>query len=136
MATLYAEGGNYRIDLDAVGVATCRVWRRPDVDAATGASFAREKIAHFEALAEGRARGMLFDLREAPPVTGPNTQEALGRMFQPFESAGRPIAILVGGNALQKLQMQRLAGTTAPSHGRVFTSESEAAAHAAGHKPR
>jgi hypothetical protein len=128
---LYAEGGNYRIDLQA-GVATCRVWRRPDVDAQTGAAFAREKIAHFEALAEGPARAMIFDLRDAPPVTGPKTQEALGRMLAPFERAGRPVAVLVGDHAIQKLQMQRLVETAAPTQGRVFGVEREAVAYARG----
>ena len=129
MPTLYAEGGNYRFDLDG-GVAKCRVWRRPDVDGETGAEFAREKVAHFEALAKGPARAMVFDLRDAPPVTGPKTQEALGQMFAPFERAGRRIAVLVGPNAIQQLQMSRLVDSTAPSQGQVFTTESEAIAFA------
>ncbi|HJL18573.1 MAG TPA: hypothetical protein RMH99_23130 [Sandaracinaceae bacterium LLY-WYZ-13_1] len=128
MAELYAEGGNYRIELDD-GIASCRVWRRPDVDAETGAAFAREKIAHFRALAVGRGRGMVFDLREAPPVTGPKTQEAVGQMFSAFESHHKPIAVVVGGKAVQKLQMKRLVGDTAPKHGAVFQDLDEAMAH-------
>lgn len=132
MATLYAEGGNYRIELLGGGVASCRVWRRPDVDAQTGAGFAREKIAHFEALANGEARALLFDLRDAPPVTGPKTQEALGKMLWPFEREGRRVAIVVGEHAIQKLQLQRIVDEAAPKHGRVFASEREALAYARG----
>lgn len=129
MGSVYAEGGNYRIELDA-GVATCTVWRRPDVDGETGAAWAREKIDHFAALARGPARGLVFDLRMAPPVTGPKTQEALGQMLEHFERAGRPVAVLVGDHAVQKLQLQRVVASVCPKTGAVHTDEAAARAHA------
>ncbi|HEY8429058.1 MAG TPA: hypothetical protein VIL20_11815 [Sandaracinaceae bacterium] len=130
MATLYAEGGNYRIELDASRIASCRVWRRPDVDSETGAAWAREKVAYFDALASGDARAMIFDLRDAPPVTGPKTQEALGKMVSAFERHGRRIAIVTGPSPVQRLQLQRIVDEAAPTVGRVVTSLDEARAWA------
>ncbi len=127
MVTLYAEGGNYRIELDA-RIATCRVWRRPDVDAETGAAFAKEKVAHFDALARGAARALIFDLREAPPVTGPKTQEAIGRMVSAFERARRRVALVSGPSATQRLQLQRIVDASAPISGRVFVTPEDARA--------
>lgn len=129
MTTLVAEGGNYRIELD-FDVATCRVWRRPDVDAETGAAYAKQKIAHFDALARGAARAMIFDLREAPPVTGPKTQEALGLMIAAFERARRRVAIVAGASATQRMQLQRIVDGSAPRSGRVFASLEDAQAWA------
>lgn len=128
MVTVYAEGGNYRIELDE-GIARCVVWRRPDVDGATGAAWAMEKIGHFRALARGPARALLFDLRQAPPVTGPKTQEALGQMLESFERMRRPVAVLVGDHAVQKLQLQRVVSQSCPSVGAVFDDEGAAARH-------
>jgi hypothetical protein len=125
MPTIYAEGGNYSIELD-VGVAYCRVWARPDVDSAAGSRFAREKIAHFETLARGEAKAMILDLASAPPVTGPATQESLGHMLAAWERARRPIAIVASGNQVQLLQLRRLVASHAPHSGAVF-NESAAA---------
>ena len=127
MGTLYAEGGNYRIELDA-SIATCRVWRRPDVDAETGAAFAKEKVAHFDALARGVARALIFDLRDAPPVTGPKTQEAIGLMISTFERVRRRVAIVSGPSATQRLQLPRIVDAAAPRSGRVFASADDARA--------
>ncbi|GAB5549225.1 MAG: hypothetical protein RLO52_21870 [Sandaracinaceae bacterium] len=129
MSSVYAEGGNYRIELDE-GIARCVVWRRPDVDGQTGAAWAKEKISHFKALARGPARALVFDLRQAPPVTGPKTQEALGQMLESFERARRPVAVLVGDHAVQKLQLQRVVTDCCPNVGVVFTDEAAAVRHA------
>jgi hypothetical protein len=120
MVVLYAEGGNYRIELDQL-TAYCRVWSRPDVDSQTGASYARDKIAHFQALARGQAECMILDLVDAPPVTGPRTQEALGEMLLCWEAAQRPIALVAGDNKVQLLQLKRLAASHAPRSARVFS---------------
>lgn len=120
MTDIYAEGGNYRIELDA-GVACCRVWARPDLDSAAGARFALEKVGHFEALSLGAARGMIFDLSAAPPVAGPSTQESLGQMLATWERAKRPIAMVGGSNQIQLLQLRRLVASHAPSYGSLFT---------------
>ena len=131
MSVTYAEGGNYRIELRGK-VAFCAVWRRPDVDSATGAQFAREKIAHFEKLARGEAIGMVFDLRDAPPVTGPKTQEAIGQMLLAFEAVGLPMAVVVGDHSVQRLQLTRLVSEIAPARGGVFRTSEEAEAFVRG----
>ena len=125
MAALYAEGGNYRIELDDK-TAHCRVWTRPDVDSQTGAGYAREKIGHFQALARGLADCMILDLIDAPPVAGPKTQEAIGEMLDAWEFARRPIALVAGDNKVQVLQLKRLAAQHAPRFCGVFV-ELEAA---------
>jgi hypothetical protein len=127
MPSIYAEGGNYRIDLDAA-IAYCQVWARPDVDSSVGAGFARETAQHFEALSLGLARGIIFDLTLAPPVTGPVTQESIGRMLEAWERAGRPMAVVVGGNQVQVLQLRRLVAAHAPRCGSVFTALTSARA--------
>jgi hypothetical protein len=120
MTEIYADGGNYCIELDAA-VAYCRVWTRPDVDSTAGARFALEKVSHFEALSLGSARGMLLDLAGAPPVAGPSTQASLGQMLAIWERAKRPIAIVGGSNQTQLLQLRRLVASHAPRYGSVFT---------------
>ena len=120
----FAEGNNYEIALEGT-LARCRVWRRPDLSLEQGADCAREKVAHFRALAGGGAKAMLFDLSEAPVVAGPKSQAALGEMFNAFERANKPIAI-VSRAGMQELQLSRLATEQAPTHGRVFTDRDAA----------
>jgi len=119
MAELYAEGGNYRIELEH-RAAYCRVWTRRDVDSETGAGYARDKIQHFEALARGPADSMILDLIDAPPVAGPKTQGAIGEMLGAWESARRPIALVAGNDKVQALQLKRLAAQHAPRFCCVF----------------
>lgn len=120
----FAEGDNFEIELEGT-LARCRVWRRPDLTMAQGAECARAKVAHFLALAGGRAKTMLFDLSEGPVVAGPESQAALGKMFDAFERAGKKIAI-VSRDGMQELQLSRLAGEQAPMRGRVFTDRAAA----------
>jgi hypothetical protein len=127
MKNRFAEGLNYSIDLDGA-TAICRVWSRPDLDSATGAALAVEKITHFQNLAQGVAQGMLFDLTQAPAVTGPKTQHALGEMLTAFQAASRPIALVVGQQSIQQLQLRRLVSTYAFTHGALFTSQDDALA--------
>jgi hypothetical protein len=125
MIKRFAEGLNYSIDLDALS-ATCRVWSRPDLSSAEGAALAQEKVALFQKLAEGPAAGMLFDLTLAPVVTGPKTQQALGEMLSAWQAAGKPIAVVVGPQSIQQLQLRRLLSTSAPDRGALFTTSDEA----------
>lgn len=126
MRSAYAEGGNYRIEVRGP-IAHCVVWKRPDVDSAQGAQFAREKIAHFTKLAEARATiGMVFDLRDAPPVIGPQTQEAIAMMLDAFAAAEKRIAVIVGPQAVQRLQLSRLVSDVAGAHGHVAMTDEEA----------
>ncbi len=122
----FAAGGNYAIDIDDAGVAELRVWRRPDVDSVTGARFAEEKIAHLRRLAIGQAKGLVFDLRDAPPVVGPKTEAALGSILEIFEGVRKRITMLVSDNSVQQLQIKRLVTKHAPRFGRVDTDPREA----------
>lgn len=135
MIQRFAEGLNYSIDLDG-SRASCRVWSRPDLDSATGAAMAVEKIVLFRRLAHGAAESMSFDLTLAPPVTGPKTQQALGDMLSAWQSAGKPIAVVSGAGSLQQLQLKRLLTTFAPDQGALFTSIAEAAEWLATKRPK
>lgn len=127
MTQRFAEGMNYRIDLEGL-MAVCRVWTRPDLDSATGAQLATEKIALFRQLAGGETGAMLLDLSQAPVVTGPKTQGALGEMLKAWQDESKPVAVVAGAHSIQQLQLRRLIQTFAPSQGGLFGSAEEAAA--------
>jgi hypothetical protein len=63
---------------------------------------------------------MLFDLRDAPKVTGPKTQKALELIIGAWEAAARPIAIVVSPASMQRLQLSRIAKDVAANHSEVF----------------
>jgi hypothetical protein len=134
MAQIYAEGGNYCIELDDA-FAYCRVWARPDLDSAAGARFAAEKVVHFETLAQRGTTGMIFDLSAAPPVTGPATQASIGHMLAAWERFKRPVALVAGSNHVQLLQLRRLIASHAPQCGAVFTELPSARAWVQAYKP-
>jgi hypothetical protein len=125
--SILAQGDNYCVELDGA-IASCRVWSRPDLDCDTGARLAAQKVAICRSLAAGEARGMLFDLRDAPKVTGPKTQKSLGSILEAWELRGRPIAIVVSPASLQKLQLARIARDAAPRHAEVFVDVEQARA--------
>jgi hypothetical protein len=127
MTRRFAEGLNYSIDIDG-SKAICRVWSRPDLDSNIGAQLATDKIALFRQLASGDILGLLFDLSQAPAVTGPKTQQALSEMMQAWQEAKKPVAVVAGGNSIQQLQLRRLISTFAPDQGALFGSAEEAAA--------
>jgi hypothetical protein len=121
--TRWAEGGNYRIELER-GIVMCKVWSRPDVDRATGARYAEEKVAIFENLLtmSGSVCGAcLLDAREAPTNWGPTTHAALARSVDLWERARRKIAIVASTDPLQTLLFRQLVKEAAPCYGRVFT---------------
>jgi hypothetical protein len=127
MIKRFAEGLNYSIDVDGP-IASCRVWSRPDLSSAEGAALAQEKVSLFQQLAQGPARALLFDLAQAPVVTGPRTQQALGEMLSAWQAAGKPIAVIVGPQSIQQLQVRRLLSTSAPDRGALFMGTDEALA--------
>ncbi|MEO8180599.1 MAG: hypothetical protein ABI895_17325 [Deltaproteobacteria bacterium] len=114
------EGANYRVELNG-NVAVCSVWSRPDLDCETGAQLAAQKVVICRSLAAGQALGLIFDLREAPKVTGPKTQKSLELIMGAWQAAARPIAIIVSPASMQKLQLTRIARDAAPQHAEVFT---------------
>ena len=127
MTHRFAEGMNYSIDLEG-SMAVCRVWSRRDLDSATGAQLAMEKIVLFKRLAAGDTAAMLLDLSQAPAVTGPKTQSALGEMLKAWQEVSKPVAVVASSHSIQQLQLRRLIQTFAPSEGGLFGSADEAAA--------
>lgn len=126
----YAQGGNYIVEIEN-RVAVCRVFRRLDLDSATGARFAEEKIAIAERLAATPAAeiaGFVLDLRLAPPVVGPATEGFLRRILQVWETARRPMAVVVSDHPTQVLQFGRLVREHAPTMGRTVPTEEAASA--------
>jgi hypothetical protein len=116
----YAEGDNFRYDLDARGVLRARVWRRLDLDSERGAVLANEMSrVWIGAAKDATVVGLVFDLREAPPVFGPKTEQAFVSMFD--ERNTPKWAVLVAGdNPVQTMQLQRIAA----GHRRVTVTTS------------
>ncbi len=103
------------------------VWRRPDLDTATGAALAQAlvstvlgELTAVEGVAgSSRLRVVVLDLRLAPPVNGPSTQQSIGRLLAACEQAQVTPALLHGGDALAVLQLGRLVREYAPRLGQV-----------------
>ncbi|HEU4536840.1 MAG TPA: hypothetical protein VFS00_22110 [Polyangiaceae bacterium] len=134
MKLSYAEGPTYSISLED-GVASCRIWSRPDIEWAEGARVATDLTKVLLALAEGpreQARALVFDEREAPPVFGPQTEVAVGSLLAAWERQERRVASAVGTNPVKQLQMRRLLAERAPKYGRAFLTFEEALAWARG----
>lgn len=125
MSEVVAQGENYVIERRRNRIL-CEVWSRPDLTSAVGAELARQKVSWFERLARGDDVGMIFDLARAPPVTGPRTQEALGRMLGAWETACKPLVVVVGSSEMQRLQLSRVQKASAPKYGRVVLDRSSA----------
>lgn len=130
--TSYASGGNFEITLTR-GIAVCKVWVRSDVTREEGASFAQQKVNILGDLSQRprlMAKGLLFDLRLAPPKWGPRTQSALDAIFYAWELAGRHVSVLVCDDPVQGMLIRDSLKRVAPTCGRVFGATSEAEAEA------
>lgn len=136
MSGPFASGDNYSIELDGFhGIV--RVWRRPDLDSATGARDANEMTELLKRLLlSKRMRSLLFDLRNAPPIAGPRTVETMGELLGACERALARIAVLVSSDPVQVLQFRRLVMTHAPSQGRVASTLADAESWVAPKTPR
>jgi len=122
-----SEGDNHLISARH-GIATCQVWVRPDLSPEDGARSARqmsEYLTQNVLYPDSPYRGVIFDLRKAPPVFGPKTREALAGFFSTAARAGISVAVLVGESAIQVLQFRNLCRD---SGGRadVFDNEADA----------
>jgi hypothetical protein len=106
------------------------VWRRPDLDTATGAALAQALVDDLLAAIGERSalRTIVLDLRQAPPVSGPATQASLGRLLAACERAGVRVVALHGGEALAALQFGRLVRESAPRCGQVVRDVEQAEA--------
>jgi hypothetical protein len=110
-------------------LAVCEVVNRQDVSAEEGArcaSVMHEVLTTRVLTAHSLYRGLMFDVRQGPPVFGPKTRAALELIFVHARGAQRRLAILVGGSATQRMQFGNLCQEHAPEHARVFLSETTA----------
>ena len=115
----FAETENYSIEIDG-DVALTRVWKRPDLDSATGARLAGEMAADIGRLvADGRIKKLVFDVTAAPPVAGPKTTETLAKLLTTCERANVDIEVVVTNDAVQTLQFKRLIAEHAPKRGKL-----------------
>lgn len=113
------DGPNFAITRNGA-LARCRVWSRPDLSSEEGAACARAISSHLARLAgDPVVRSVILDVAEAPPAAGPNTLDALARLFASFEEAEKPILVVVGESALRRIQYARLVGEHAGRHGLV-----------------
>jgi len=121
-----ADGPNYRIRVEhAIAIAT--VWRRPDVDAQTGATFAEALLADLtRQVDDARIAGVVLDLREAPPVAGPSTRETLGRVLTLCATRQRRAAFIAADHATQRLQLAAIVSDFAQGSAVVCASQIEA----------
>ncbi|MBK6512712.1 MAG: hypothetical protein IPM79_14865 [Polyangiaceae bacterium] len=126
MKVEHSRGPNFVIEVDE-GLATCRVWQRPDLTSTEGAACAEQISRHAEALAsDPNARGFVFDLRQAPPIAGPRTTAAVGQMAKAYEVAGKGFAVITADTPMMLLQFRRVVREAAPLRGVVTTDEAEA----------
>lgn len=124
------EAANHRVERHGRSLWVS-VWRRPDLDMATGAALAQALVSTVlgklaELAGPGSLRVVVLDLRQAPPVNGPSTQQSVGRLLAACEQAGVIPAFLHAGEGLAALQLGRLVREYAPRLGQV-TQDVEAA---------
>lgn len=125
------EGGNYSIDLEG-GVATLRVWRRPDLTFDEGARLAVMILDDVRRVAARTdAKGFVMDLREAPALTGKRTRATLAEIVGVFEAAKKPISVLLA-RGVQHATLTTPLSATGPTTARFFTEPDTARAWAAG----
>lgn len=119
-----SEGPSYSIALDG-DRGSIRVWRRPDLSTDEGARLAVEMANAIAGLLP-KIRALLFDLRDAPPVSGPATVEALGNLVRACERGRIRVAAIVADDAMQRLQVNRVVRELAPEMARVFSTPEDA----------
>lgn len=119
-----ALGANYSVAVDGTH-ALLRIWRRPDLDSATGSQLAVEL-----ATAVGRVlattRTLALDLREAPYVGGPESIDALAGLVRACEGAHVRVAVVLGSDPVQRLQVRRLVAAHGFRATRIFEDEGAA----------
>ena len=121
------EGDNHLIS-ERDGLAICQVWTRPDLSAEQGAKNAGQMVAYMTSvvLRPGTSyRGIVFDVRRAPKIFGPQTRTVLEGLFALSASRKVPIAIITSDSATQVLQFRSLCAGT-PEMTQVFPDEPSA----------
>lgn len=125
--TTLVEQANHRVERRGRSLWVT-VWRRPDLDTATGAALAVALVDAVLARLSGPAnlRALVIDLRQAPPVSGPATQQSLGRLLATCEANNVALAVLHGGDALAAMQLGRLVREHAPKLGQLLADPAAA----------
>ncbi len=119
-----SEGENHVIS-ERDGLAVCQIWARPDLSSEEGAKNAQQMVSFLRQhvlRVDTKFRGIIFDVRRAPPVFGPKTRETLAEVLAQSARAGVRFAVITGESATQILQFRSLCAS-APSFTRVFDSE-------------
>ncbi len=119
-----SEGENYVIS-ERDGLAVCQVWSRPELSSEDGAKNAAQMVAFLRdrvLRAGARFRGVIFDVRRAPPVFGPKTRETLAGLLAQCARVGIRFSVITGESATQVLQFRSLCAE-APAFTRVFDNE-------------
>ena len=119
-----ATGANYSLAVDGAH-AIVRVWPRRDLDSASGNRLAIE-IADAVVRVLATSTTLALDLREAPVVDGEESIAALASLVRACESVHARVAIVLGGDAVQRLQVRRVATTYAFKATRIFEDEATA----------
>ena len=125
MAAPTIKGEMFSITIDGPR-AEIRIWRRPDLDSATGALNAERISTEAGKLAARGVRAVLLDVREAPAVAGPKTVVSLSTMMKDWAKAHLRVAILVNDDPIKVLQYTRVMTENAPRGSRVITDALEA----------
>ena len=119
MFLLAARGRNYRF-YKTSDLVLCRILQRRELTSVEGAQCAEEISQTARRLtAESSARGLIFDIRQAPPVFGPKTEAALRGMFELLAKSRVSIRCVVCENPLQEMQYGRLLREAAPQRHEV-----------------
>jgi hypothetical protein len=124
---LIDEGENFRLAVWR-GVAYCQVWKRPDVSDVEGTRFAAVLMNALRSLLMSRDHdvpGIVFDVREAPAISGPKTIALLSEAVETWALAGKRVAMLVAPIE-QRDQMRVLVATCAHQRG-IVTDDVDAA---------
>ncbi|MBX3217971.1 MAG: hypothetical protein KF850_38550 [Labilithrix sp.] len=122
-----AEGENFTIELDE-GVATLRVWKRPDLSFEEGARLAltiRDHVVGFVGAGGSTARGFIMDLRDAPTLTGKQTRATLGEIVRACEAARCPVGVLLSPG-VQRVTLEDALSESGPTRARFFADPSDA----------
>ncbi|MFO0553069.1 MAG: hypothetical protein U0271_32075 [Polyangiaceae bacterium] len=118
----FARAENFVATIEIDGLATVRVWRRPDLTAQQGAELAERMLEVVRRLAaQSGVVGIMVDLREAPSVVGPRTEAVLGAVAAAMKGKGA-VAFVAASDAMQQLQLKRIT-TSADRAAVVSTTE-------------
>lgn len=107
--------------------AEIRIWRRPDLDSATGAANVIEMAAEGARLPARGVREITLDMRDAPAVAGPKSAAAMGELMTAWGTARVRVAVLISDDPVKTLQFRRLVTENAPKNAKVTADPAEAA---------